>query len=81
MEHPEVHGEIRHLPRQAEEHASAPIFVPAGRSPVKLVRRGLRQRRRLQAAAVLLVVLLVGAFSYAFVVEHNLEQTLRRQAP
>ncbi len=86
MEHPEVHAPEVHTPthlqaRVSGEHRNSPIFVPVMRGPVKLVRRGTRHRRRMFMAVGALVLLVLGAFAYAFVVEQSRERTLRAETP
>ena len=84
MGHSEVHTSEVHTPphlqtRVSGEHRNSPIFMPAVRGPVKLVRRGSHHRRRIFIAVGALVVLLLAAFAYAFVVEDNREKTLRTE--
>ena len=58
-------------------HRVSPIFIPVVDSQVKLVRRGSRQRKRMLAAIVLLCVLLVSSFTYAFILESSREHAVR----
>ena len=85
MEPPEIHGDVRTLlhaevqGRPSGERRNSPIFVPVVKSPLKLVRRGRRKRRKQQFAILVLALLLISAFGYAFVVEHDRERTLTRE--
>jgi hypothetical protein len=72
--------EQREAPGRSNDGRNSPIFVPAVKPQGKLVRRGARQRRRMLLAGVSLVVLLVAAFTYAFVVERDREETVKQQS-
>ena len=84
MEHSEVLTSEVHTPphlqaRISGERRNSPIFVPAVRGPVKMVKRGARHRRRVLLAVAGLMILVLAAFAYAFVVERDREKTVRLQ--
>ena len=80
MEHPEVHTPVQPHGGPINDRRDSPIFVPVVKGHGKLVRRGHRQRRRLQIAGIVLALLLVASFAYAFVVERQRENVLRLQS-
>src|SRR5205085_10818446 len=68
MDHPEIHkAQVLTPPTHMHtpaEHRDSPIFIPALKhQPVKLVRRGLRSRRRQMIAVAVLGLLLIGSFA------------------
>jgi hypothetical protein len=83
MDYQQVHEPMRGVVHDISRDGRrmSPICVPVVRGDVKLIRRGRTHRRRIVIAAVGLMLLFAGAFSYAFILENGREKELRLQTP